>query len=91
MLASELGTPQGGCISPLLANIYLDKFDKELEQRELHFVRYADGGCISPLLANIYLDKFDKELEQRELHFVRYADDVVIFVKSDLSATLTMW
>lgn len=46
VLASELGTPQGGCISPLLANIYLDKFDKELEQRELHFVRYADDVVI---------------------------------------------
>ena len=30
---TEEGTPQGGPLSPLLANIYLDKFDKELEQR----------------------------------------------------------
>ena len=39
---SELGTPQGGCISPLLANIYLDLFDKELESRGLRFCRFAD-------------------------------------------------
>ena len=42
---TEEGTPQGGPLSPLLANIYLDKFDKELEQRGLRFVRYADD-CI---------------------------------------------
>lgn len=39
---SEVGTPQGGCISPLLANIYLDQFDKELESRGLRFCRFAD-------------------------------------------------
>lgn len=36
------GTPQGGPLSPLLANIYLDPLDKELEKRGLAFVRYAD-------------------------------------------------
>lgn len=36
------GTPQGGPLSPLLANIYLDPLDKELEQRGIAFVRYAD-------------------------------------------------
>lgn len=36
------GMPQGGPLSPILSNIYLDKFDKELEQRGLNFVRYAD-------------------------------------------------
>ena len=39
---SEEGVPQGGPLSPILANVYLDKFDKELESRGLHFVRYAD-------------------------------------------------
>ena len=39
---NKLGVPQGGPLSPILSNIYLDKFDKELEQRGLHFVRYAD-------------------------------------------------
>jgi len=36
------GVPQGGPLSPLLANILLDDFDKELECRSLRFVRYAD-------------------------------------------------
>ena len=39
---SPEGTMQGGPLSPLLANILLDDFDKELEQRGLRFVRYAD-------------------------------------------------
>ena len=39
---TELGVPQGGPLSPILSLIYLDKFDKELESRGLHFVRYAD-------------------------------------------------
>ena len=39
---SVIGTPQGGPLSPLLANIILDKLDKELERRGLKFVRYAD-------------------------------------------------
>ena len=40
------GTPQGGPLSPLLANIYLDPLDKELEARGLSFVRYADDIAI---------------------------------------------
>ena len=42
VVETEEGTPQGGPLSPLLANIMLDDLDKELEQRGLRFVRYAD-------------------------------------------------
>ncbi len=42
---SVIGTPQGGNISPLLANIMLNELDKEMEARGLRFVRYADD-CI---------------------------------------------
>jgi group II intron reverse transcriptase/maturase len=40
--ASVEGTPQGGPLSPMLANIYLDALDKELERRGHSFCRYAD-------------------------------------------------
>jgi RNA-directed DNA polymerase len=39
--ATDIGTPQGGSLSPLLANILLDDLDRELEQRGHRFVRYA--------------------------------------------------
>ena len=42
------GTPQGGPLSPLLANVLLDEVDKELERRGHRFVRYADD-------CNVYL------------------------------------
>jgi RNA-directed DNA polymerase len=44
----EQGTPQGGPLSPLLANVMLDEVDKELERRGHCFVRYADD-------ANVYV------------------------------------
>lgn len=40
------GAPQGGPLSPILSNIYLDKLDKELERRGLAFVRFADDTLI---------------------------------------------
>ena len=40
------GTPQGGVISPLLANIYLNDFDHKLERAGLKLVRYADDFVI---------------------------------------------
>ncbi|MBR5888668.1 MAG: group II intron reverse transcriptase/maturase [Akkermansia sp.] len=42
----EQGTPQGGPLSPLLANVLLDDLDRELEGRGLHFCRYADDCMI---------------------------------------------
>lgn len=46
--ASDEGTPQGGPLSPLLANVMLDEVDKELERRGHRFARYADD-------ANVYV------------------------------------
>jgi len=40
------GTPQGGPLSPLLANVLLDEVDKELEKRGHSFVRYADDSNV---------------------------------------------
>lgn len=44
--ATEIGTPQGGNLSPLLSNIMLNELDKELEARGLRFTRYADDCVI---------------------------------------------
>ncbi len=46
MRKTREGTPQGGPLSPLLANILLNELDKELERRGHPFVRYADDGLI---------------------------------------------
>jgi len=40
--ASDEGVPQGGPLSPILSNLLLDDLDRELEKRQLKFVRYAD-------------------------------------------------
>ncbi len=45
-VTSEEGTPQGGPLSPLLANIMLDELDKELEKRGHKFCRYADDNNV---------------------------------------------
>ena len=45
--ATEVGTPQGGNLSPLLSNIMLNELDYELESRRLNFTRYADDVIIT--------------------------------------------
>jgi group II intron reverse transcriptase/maturase len=46
VVARHEGTPQGGPLSPLLANVLLDEVDKELEKRGHAFVRYADDSNV---------------------------------------------
>jgi len=60
--ASVEGTPQGGPLSPLLANIYLDALDKELEKRGHAFCRYADD-------CNIYVSS--ESAAERTLHSIQ--------------------
>lgn len=43
---TDIGTPQGGNLSPLLSNIMLNELDRELESRGQHFTRYADDVVI---------------------------------------------
>ena len=43
---TDVGTPQGGNLSPLLSNIMLNELDYELDHRHLNFVRYADDVVI---------------------------------------------
>lgn len=42
VMDTEEGSPQGGNLSPLLANVYLNEFDQEFQKRGVPFVRYAD-------------------------------------------------
>ena len=62
---TEEGTPQGGPLSPLLSNIMLDDFDKELEKRKLRFARYADD-------CNIYVksEKAGQRVMQSVIKFL---------------------
>lgn len=65
---TEIGVPQGGPLSPILSNIYLDKFDKELEERGLRFVRYADDCDIfvkSEMSANRVMKSVTSWLERK--------------------------
>lgn len=43
---TEVGSPQGGVISPLLSNIYLNQFDQKMRQKGIRIVRYADDILI---------------------------------------------
>ncbi|WP_276927563.1 reverse transcriptase domain-containing protein, partial [Faecalibaculum rodentium] len=65
---TERGIPQGGPLSPVLANIYLDQADKELESRGLRFTRYADDMLIyvkSEAAANRVMKSFSNYLEKK--------------------------
>ena len=65
---SVIGTPQGGNISPLLANIMLNELDKEMEHRKLNFVRYADDSIImvkSEMAANRVMRSISKFIEEK--------------------------
>ena len=65
---SIIGTPQGGNLSPLLANIMLNELDKEMEKRGLNFVRYADDCIImvgSEMSANRVMRNITRFIEEK--------------------------
>lgn len=66
--ATKTGVPQGGPISVILSNVYLDKLDKELEHRGLRFVRYADDVLIftkSETAANRVMGSISSWIERK--------------------------
>lgn len=66
--ATKTGVPQGGPISVILSNVYLDKLDKELEERGLRFVRYADDVLIftkSEMAANRVINSISSWIERK--------------------------
>jgi RNA-directed DNA polymerase len=83
-VSSEQGTPQGGPLSPLLANIYLDKLDKELERRGLAHVRYADD-------CNIYVSSERAAKRVMEVISQWIAKNLRLQVNAEKSGTGRVW
>lgn len=71
------GVPQGGPLSPLLSNILLDDFDKELERRKHRFARYADDSII--------LVKSQRAGERVMTGITRYLEKLKVKVNKDKS------
>lgn len=66
--ATAIGVPQGEPLSVVCSNIYLDKLDKELEQRGLRFTRYADDVRIftkSEMAANRVMKSISSWIERK--------------------------
>jgi group II intron reverse transcriptase/maturase len=97
--ASDVGSPQGGVISPLIANIYLDAFDQFMKDRGHRIVRYADDIlilCRSKSAARNALDQASRYLEEellltvnREKTHVCHSRNGVKFLGVKLYSTYT--
>lgn len=88
--SNEKGSPQGGVISPLLANIYLDEFDQEMKRRQHRIVRYADDIlilCCSEAAAknalkvasHILEESLKLKVNERKTH-IAHSDDGIKFL-----------
>ncbi len=77
------GTPQGGPLSPLLANVLLDEVDKELERRGLSFVRYADD-------LNVYVGSWRAGTDAMQMLRQLYAR-LRLRINEDKSAVARPW
>lgn len=80
----EKGTPQGSPLSPLLSNIVLDEFDKELNRRKLSFCRYADD-------CNIYVrsQKAGRRIKESITKFIE--QQMRLKVNEEKSAVARPW
>lgn len=96
---TEIGSPQGGVISPLLANIYLDAFDQEMKTRHHRIVRYADDililcpsvkGAENALrVASEILEKQLKLTINREKTHIAHSDNGVKFLGVEIGSRHT--
>ncbi|WP_243641168.1 reverse transcriptase domain-containing protein, partial [Parashewanella spongiae] len=97
--ATVTGGPQGGVISPLIANIYLDAFDQEMKRRNHRMVRYADDIlilCRSRKGAENALKQATKLLEKdlkltvnRSKTHITHSDDGVKFLGVEIGSNYT--
>ena len=98
--ATDLGTPQGGPLSPLLANILLDDLDKELERRGHRFVRYADdllilvkspraGARVMASVTRFLTDKLKLVVNERKSRVVK--TDACTFLGFTFRGTKLRW
>lgn len=91
---NEEGVPQGGPLSPILSNIYLDRFDKELESRGLRFVRYADDCNIfvkSEMSANRVMKSVSSWLEGKLFLKVNMTKTKVVRPSNSSFLGFTFW
>ncbi len=83
VMERHMGTPQGGPLSPLLANVLLDEVDKELELRGHAFVRYADD-------CNVYVRS--RRAGQRVMQALRHLyGKLRLQVNEEKSAVARVW
>lgn len=91
---NEEGVPQGGPLSPILSNIYLDRFDKELESRGLRFVRYTDDCNIfvkSEMSANRVMKSVSSWLERKLFLKVNMTKTKVVRPSNSSFLGFTFW
>ena len=74
VIDTEEGSPQGGNLSPLLANVYLNEFDREYLKRGVPCIRYADDISDEEVIKTHVEEYGRKELERAEMEFWRRYD-----------------
>ena len=96
---STVGSPQGGVISPLIANVYLDQFDQHMKNRGHRIIRYADdililcesesGSRHARRVATTYLEETLKLTVNTEKTHIAHSDAGVKFLGVEIHTGYT--